>query len=56
MSDDKKPEPLPPFVEDGSQDAAVIIARNEQHRRQQQAANRTSFMESEWVPRPHQSW
>lgn len=53
MSDDsKKPEPLPPFVEDGSQDAAAIIARNEQHRRQQQAAIQSSAANSEWVPFP----
>ena len=54
MSDDnKKPEPLPPFIEDGSQDAAATIARNEDQRRRQQqlqAAIQSSFVEPEWVP------
>ncbi len=53
MSDDKNHQPLPPFVEDGSQDAAAIIARNaDQRRRQQQlhAAIRSSAVEPEWVP------
>jgi restriction system protein len=52
MSDDKNPNPLPPFVEDGSQDAAAIIARNEQRRRQQQAAVQSSAATPEWVPFP----
>jgi restriction system protein len=56
VSDDNKtPEPLPPFVEDGSQDAAAIIARNEDQRRRQQqlrAAIQSSAVEPEWVPQP----
>jgi len=52
MSEETKPEPLPPFVEDGSQDAAAIIARSaDQRRRQQQLqAAMSSAMEPEWVP------
>lgn len=52
MSGDKSPNPLPPFVEDGSQDAAAIIASNEDHRRRQQAAVRLSEATPEWVPVP----
>src|SRR5947209_7308511 len=52
MSDDKNPNPLPPFVEDGSQDAAAIIARNEDHRRRQQAAVQSSAATPESVPVP----
>ena len=53
MSDGKKPEPLPPFVEDGAQDAAnAIIAMNEQCRRQNFAAVLTAMQGGDEVFAP----
>ena len=53
MSDDKNPQPLPPFIADGSHDAAAIIARNEEHSERQQAPTQSSAATPEWFPRPH---
>jgi hypothetical protein len=54
MSDEGKiPQPPVPFIGDGSQDAAVIAALNEQHRRQHQAAIQSGEVAPPWVPRPH---
>jgi restriction system protein len=53
MSDeDKTPRPPIPFIADGSQDAAVIVALNEQYRRRQQAANMSSMVDPPHVPAP----
>jgi restriction system protein len=64
VSDEKKPEPLPPdwvpqprqtppwYLDDGGQDAAATIARNEEHRRRQQAAILANTANDGWVPQP----
>jgi restriction system protein len=64
MSDEKKPEPYAPdwvpqprrtppyYLDDGGQEAAANIARNEVHRRRQQAAILANAANDGWVPRP----
>jgi len=64
VSDEKKPElrppdwvpqprPTPPFyLNDGGQEAAATIARNEEHRRRQWAAILANAANDTWVPRP----
>lgn len=51
--DDKKSHPLPPFVEDGSQDAAAKIARMADQRWRQHAAGHWIDAAPEWVPQRH---
>lgn len=50
--EDKNPRPPTPFIADGSQDAAVIVAINDQYRRAQQAAMRAGGTNPPMVPAP----
>jgi restriction system protein len=51
-AEDTNPRPPVPFIVDGSQDAALIVALNEQRRRAQQAAYISSMAAQPHVPAP----